>query len=276
MVTYSVPFWRKTPVPDTVHPWAVNTPYGIPLQRPIQDMNGVDHFFWGIATVDIVMAALAFDCPGNEVWFPELKSCQMCPAGEYRQNQTSKTQTRCVPCGSGTYSEAPGAVDSCISCPLGKYGEGERLSSCELCSVAKTQNVNAWTTSKFQLTTTGEIELTQADEATSAAWCFCSEKFFKNAAGECQTCPQGMDCGVGADVLNFDKAGQPAPTLQELYWSSEEEPLSVFKCESATHCPGGIPGRDGPEGVLCGEGLTRQACGRCEPGMYFSSGECKT
>jgi len=59
------------------------------------------------------------------------------------------------------------------------------------------------------------------------------------------------------------------PELKPIYWSSAEEPLSVYRCATEGHCPGGEPGD------ACGRRLEGRACAYCRDGYAWSGEACK-
>lgn len=86
------------------------------------------------------------------------------------------------------------------------------------------------------------------------------------------TCPKGLRCPLGSSLESL-KTGQSSfgetftPTILPGYWSTEEEPIEVFKCQSVEHCPGGIPG-------ICPGGREGIPCADCPPGTSWSGEEC--
>mmetsp|Transcript_30533 Transcript_30533/g.70403 ORF Transcript_30533/g.70403 Transcript_30533/m.70403 type:complete len:862 (+) Transcript_30533:143-2728(+) len=98
MVTFSVPFTRKTPVPSMGPvPADFSLPYGLP-ENSARDAGNGDRYFWGIATVDIEMRFLTFRCSEGEIW--DSRQCKPCPEGTFQSNQT------CQPCQEFEVSDA--------------------------------------------------------------------------------------------------------------------------------------------------------------------------
>eukprot|EP00439_Symbiodinium_sp_Y106_P069001 s413_g11.t2 len=106
--------------------------------------------------------------------------------------------------------------------------------------------------------------------------------------GDCVECPEGMMCEGARDVTN---ASEPAvreriaafcssyafadtedrpdaacdhapPKLLPGYWSSPDDPLSVYTCASEFHC------RGGPPGEVCASGRRDVACGKCKENYH--------
>ena len=87
------------------------------------------------------------------------------------------------------------------------------------------------------------------------------------SCGEGITCPvscsvQGLKTGTAADGAEF------APFIQGGYYSTELEPLKVYKCRNRIQCPGGKP-------QTCGGGLAGIACAECPPAQTWSGTSCE-
>jgi len=93
-----------------------------------------------------------------------------------------------------------------------------------------------------------------------------------------------MKCEFGSDMRNYDNAKSqgfpeslypynpesPAfPVLEQIYWSSVDAPLSVFKCHNDDICIGGLPGD-----LACGTAMMGQACARCRDKHYQAGDKC--
>jgi len=132
MVTFSVPFWRHTPMPETSPPVSMDAPWGAPAQHAVLDRNGEVHYFWGIATIDVVLEALVFQCPEGEVFDLDLKSCVVCAPGSSRVVVEGKAPY-CQVCPSGSFS--PGGTNACLPCLAGTYTDQEGAAACYPCAV---------------------------------------------------------------------------------------------------------------------------------------------
>ncbi|CAJ1437140.1 unnamed protein product [Effrenium voratum] len=87
MVTYSVPFTRSTPVPKVTAPAGMDLPFGMPENRKLQTPLG-EHFFWGVATVDIDLNMIKFRCGTGQVFDAGRNRCKMCPLGTRMRNSS--------------------------------------------------------------------------------------------------------------------------------------------------------------------------------------------
>jgi hypothetical protein len=73
-----------------------------------------------------------------------------------------------------------------------------------------------------------------------------------------------MVCELGSGTF----AGSIYPAVKPKFWSSADEPFSVFECESEERCPGGAP-------ETCGYLLAGRSCQHCTSGHYWTGETCK-
>ncbi|CAJ1442710.1 unnamed protein product [Effrenium voratum] len=109
MVTYSVPFTRKTPVPIVQVPEEVAKPFGLPENRVLKTPSG-DQYLWGIVTVDIHLSRVQFRCAPGQVFNELAGSCQWCPQG------TALRNSFCEAC-----EEYEESTDNRLECHLNGY-----------------------------------------------------------------------------------------------------------------------------------------------------------
>jgi len=81
------------------------------------------------------------------------------------------------------------------------------------------------------------------------------------------TCPfssseQGLKDGTAPNGPDF------VPVIVEGYYSTEWEPLKVYKCRNKIQCPGGKP-------QTCGGGLDGIPCAECPAGQTWSGTTCE-
>merc|ERR1712048_1361968 len=117
---------------------------------------------------------------------------------------------------------------------------------------------------------------TQNIAAYSETSCVCDEGTYMHN-GQCQSCPEGMECPTGSDFANFaiakssdGKSGNadfPYPVVLPRHWSLKSDPTSVFVCESESSCPGGAP-------ETCAAGMEDQTCVRCPQDFHYDGEEC--
>lgn len=253
MVTFSVPFVRKGAVRPVVHPQASDpsaAPYGFPVAAPMLDSIGRERYFWGIATIDLVLDHLVFDCGDTAVFVPELKACRNCSAG-YLRVRPQLGSPFCAPCEEGAFS-LEGDLQ-CRTCPLGKFQISRGQSFCESCAVGQT-------TGKLQLVR-GQTVLLEFEGARTRDDCSClpgTSSFTANAT--CITCSDGLYCPGGnhLEVLLG-------------YWCPVDQPLLVFRCQVGKACPGGLAGS-----CAAHRDSSALACAKCAPGYVSEQdGGCR-
>eukprot|EP00931_Biecheleriopsis_adriatica_P104297 TRINITY_DN78981_c0_g1_i1.p1 TRINITY_DN78981_c0_g1~~TRINITY_DN78981_c0_g1_i1.p1 ORF type:complete len:879 (-),score=106.28 TRINITY_DN78981_c0_g1_i1:7-2619(-) len=104
MITFSVPFWRERPLQDIEHPDSTIAPFGNPKQRPRYDHRGRAVYFWGVATIDIDVAAITFRCDTGQV--VRNGDCIKCGEFEYADSE----EQVCMPCAEGFKASRDGAT----------------------------------------------------------------------------------------------------------------------------------------------------------------------
>jgi hypothetical protein len=220
-------------------------------------------------------------------------ACEDCPEGSYTELTSS---AKCSSCSTGKYSNAVG-VTSCQQCVAGKLANESGMTECALCDSGYECSVAAEFMKPCEKGTiqpqAGQSACSRCDlgryqDATAQSECNscggkgdtlfttgypgaqalsdcgCPAGFYKDSHDECQVCPEGMVCGFGSDA----RVGADVyPVLKPLYWSSVDDPLSVFMCDDEARCPGGDPG-------VCSANLKGQSCAHCEEGFIYSGGSC--
>eukprot|EP00449_Zooxanthella_nutricula_P000581 CAMPEP_0198497994 /NCGR_PEP_ID=MMETSP1462-20131121/6735_1 /TAXON_ID=1333877 /ORGANISM="Brandtodinium nutriculum, Strain RCC3387" /LENGTH=1252 /DNA_ID=CAMNT_0044226887 /DNA_START=113 /DNA_END=3867 /DNA_ORIENTATION=+ len=194
--------------------------------------------------------------------------CSACAEGFHAPEEGSPV---CAPCGAGSaWARRPAAnaslllmapseheVSVCVECPRGRYQDLQRQTECKAC---------------------GAGQQTFAAGALSREACLCPPDFYlpasnSGAQSRCVECPEGMECRIGSDAANFPgRAGAAGgtgefPRLLPRFWSSTDEPTSVYLCLDENVCPGGEPG-------TCGFGATNIACATCPVRTYRAGSEC--
>ncbi|CAL1153259.1 unnamed protein product [Cladocopium goreaui] len=179
--------------------------------------------------------------------------CEPCPAGSI---QASGASVECIPCKAGEYQDENGSI-SCKRCGMGEYQDQTGATGCKPCPTATS--------------THGLGSLFLGD-------CGCKQGSINVANATvgvvtCVACPEGLRCPLGSSLeslkmgdKNFGEAF--TPRILEGYFSTEEQPLEVFKCQTLEHCPGGVPGRcpGRREGIPCSE---------CPSGTSWTGKECR-
>lgn len=90
----------------------------------------------------------------------------------------------------------------------------------------------------------------------------------------CVPCSEGLHCPLGSNLTSL-KTGESivgeefVPKLLKGYFSTEEKPIEVFKCQSSEHCLGGMPGQCAGE-----REVTSIPCADCPRGTSWSGDEC--
>jgi len=248
MVTFSVPFWRTAEVPVKSHPDAADEtvfPYGLPDNAARLDWLGRPKWFGGIATIDLVLSALTFDCGDLQIYDSDLKACRSCIAGTQRVEASDGTVS-CEKCEAGEYSL--GQNDSCTSCPLGYFQAETGASHCNACA-------DGMTTGQLQMVR-GSMTLLEFTGSTSSTDCACIEGSTSYQSNDtCESCGEGMSCPGGSYYK-----------VEAGYWSPALHPLSIFECADEEACPGGEPGS-----CTAMHSNDTLACSSCESG-YRSTG----
>jgi len=179
--------------------------------------------------------------------------CEPCPAGSI---QASGASVECIPCKAGEYQDENGSI-LCKRCGMGEYQDQTGATGCKPCPTATS--------------THGLGSLFLGD-------CGCKQGSINVANATvgvvtCVACPEGLRCPLGSSLeslkmgdKNFGEAF--TPRILEGYFSTEEQPLEVFKCQTLEHCPGGVPGRcpGRREGIPCSE---------CPSGTSWTGKECR-
>lgn len=87
---------------------------------------------------------------------------------------------------------------------------------------------------------------------------------------ECVACAEGLSCPDGGtqDLLKSGQNDTAVPEVLSGYFSTQEAPLSMYKCPMP-HCPGGRPGS-------CQGGRVGLTCAECPQSTYWSDDACVT
>lgn len=202
----------------------------------------------------------------------EATSCAWCTTGQISvgfEDYIGPTH-RCKACDLGKFSATIG-MTVCEDCAEGWAASREGMSGCDRCTFGEF----ASSTGSSQCEQCASGFITSFEGATSAEACLCGEGFYRDAIDRdtCKKCKFGMTCPVGSDALGFDSARASqhltTPLLGPGYWSSADEPLLVFRCESNAKCPGNrVPGD------ACATLLEDRACSHCTAGYEWTGKEC--
>mmetsp|Transcript_61763 Transcript_61763/g.180480 ORF Transcript_61763/g.180480 Transcript_61763/m.180480 type:complete len:1173 (-) Transcript_61763:184-3702(-) len=203
-------------------------------------------------------------------------TCSQCPTGKYSDPYRDNVGAThlCTDCAAGRSSESGGSSE-CAACRPGFFAKRTGSSACKACPSGTfsedTESGSCSSCSGDFVTYPG---------ASSSQHCVCPEGFYRplnitdgaeHAEDSCVQCPEGMGCEMGSDMRNV---GLPRtdvtqyPYLKPGYWSSFEDPLSVFECHSAKQCLGGVPG------ASCAAKLGSRACVYCESQTYWDGSAC--
>lgn len=241
--------------PNTLGTACESCPAG--TSAPLSGSNRCDPCLPGRATDQEGSIRCPF-CPSGQYQdLPGQAACKDCAPGNISD---AAKPWRCLPCEAGSFQDLPGQ-SACKPCERGRYQTQEQASACESCPSQRT---------------------TELLGAKSQALCVCpqdSYEPFPVAASDpfrCLGCPTGMKCGTGSRVRAWLEKQRgwafngtsTYPTLTELYFTTPDRPVYVYKCKSVVECPGGDPGS-------CGDKRVGFACGRCAKGYYSFGGTCQ-
>eukprot|EP00439_Symbiodinium_sp_Y106_P035650 s6944_g4.t1 len=201
----------------------------------------------GAVTSSAGQSACDFCLPGT---FAEEGStnCTACPKNYIA---AAPGAGRCDACGSGYQTEDVGS-SACVRCGLGKYRMTSDL-ACFSCPLGLTTAFMA--AEKFED-------------------CVCQADTYRSIFGTCEACPEGMTCAVGSDMANFYRENttsysidRPYPQVKPGYYTTHDDPISVYKCLSENICLGGDP-------ETCEGGRVNLVCSTCPPGEEWRGGKC--
>eukprot|EP00930_Biecheleria_cincta_P062713 TRINITY_DN4815_c0_g3_i1.p1 TRINITY_DN4815_c0_g3~~TRINITY_DN4815_c0_g3_i1.p1 ORF type:complete len:1748 (+),score=262.25 TRINITY_DN4815_c0_g3_i1:87-5330(+) len=217
----------------------------------------------------VIGAGRCQECEGGRyAAFMGNVSCDFCAPGSYSDDGSSS----CSPCPSGTSSPERGS-DKCQACIAGTYVSGTGQSQCKFCSAGSYSNAGATSCNKCP----GDFT-TEQPGATDVSACACAADMYQAEQGssKCLNCPEGMSCPFGSSMMGYETAkaaqffgtdGAVFPLLKADHYSSQEDPLSVFKCRKTGICPGGIPGS-------CSGGRIGLNCVDCPSYHYLKGDVC--
>lgn len=248
-----------------------------------QDLDQMMARFGSGSTADIACDWLRANNATWRTWLPDptncnpgfyysaaATACQACQPGTI----TSLFGRRsCKVCGAGTFSISLAGVE-CTGCSMGKFASGAGQSLCDYCPDGSFSNITHLA-SCFQCPegfTTAEIA------STKYADCKCPEGTYEAADRKvCTPCLGGMYCPFGSMEANIpsgpgDEDSGTYPEVRQGYYSSYDDPLSVYQCGLQSYCPGGGPqscvgDRYGLGCSLCppGKNPTETGCVDCNP-----------
>ena len=185
--------------------------------------------------------------------------CTKCLPGTHQAIGLSLT---CDPCPAGEFQDESGAA-TCKRCPIGWYQDGVGQKACKACPESST--------------TVGLGSL-------SVSECGCKPNTINVLQSvtsfQCAACGRGLSCPLSSSITTL-RDGQASlgedftPKLVAGFFSTAEEPLSVWECRPKSMCPGGKPGDcRGLEGIPCsrcpnGQTLIEGLCRDCQPGAFL-------
>jgi len=176
--------------------------------------------------------------------------CEACAKGKF---QAGLAGTSCEPCARGTSAPSTG-MEECERCAFGEFAAASGHITCDACP---------------------EGFMTLFMGATGSEACVCGEGFYRDTAerDSCLPCISGMFCPASSDAMGLlvENTSQhlAVPVLKPGFWSSQQDPFSVFQCSDTIRCPGlRVPGK------ACPVTLESQACMKCEGGKYWSGEAC--
>jgi len=199
-----------------------------------------------------------------------------CANGTKRSEPGARGPEDCVACAPGTYNALVGRSE-CASCQAGWFSASSGQLECSMCPRGSLAS-NTGTSVCTACADAGPRGSTTQDIASSdSSACRCPLDTYLPLAGRaCLPCPEGLFCAFGADLQSVGEASAAWPVALPGFMARAGEPLVVYRCLFAEHCPGGAcedgactvqtcaPYRD-PAAV---------ACGRCAEGAYQSGQEC--
>lgn len=196
--------------------------------------------------------------------------CASCPALMTTENIASSGSSDCM-CDFGAYG-MPGA-GICTACPA--LATTRRLASqaVEACECARDTYMSS---STLTCTACPAGSMTTGEGKTDIASCLCNEGTYRPlGVASCKTCPEGMVCPRGSAEANQEFINAANKTeeqvfmaLDEGYFSTRSEPMSVFECSDLNRCPGGNPGD------CCAERLHSLSCAFCEDEWRWNGVRC--
>lgn len=172
--------------------------------------------------------------------------CEACPAG---QQQPAAGANDCEACPTGT-SKRVASVESCVPCASGFYQDEEGTTSCKRCPEKTTTLLQGAATASDCVCMAGTIDVSPTPSK------------------ECVACGEGLSCPDGGtlDLLKTGQNDTAVPEVLSSYFSTQEAPLSIYKCP-LPHCPGGRPG-------TCQGGRVGLTCAECPESTYWADDAC--
>lgn len=194
-------------------------------------------------------------CPGGTV-LPE--SCDLGFANPLQRGQNRSVCQRCDP---GTFSDEAGSTE-CRTCQAGRFQDESGSTVCDLCD----QGTVAVAPRSSACTPCGDGLTTLSFGASSTDDCICREDFFFTGTG-CSACPRRFSC----------PGGSLRPVVDAGFMSLPDDELSLYKCMSPGHCPGGAVGEsqcaEGRGGIACSECVEERKAGTTSKCVVCGSGD---
>lgn len=183
----------------------------------------------------------------------ETHVCSPCPPGTA---QPSGAALKCDPCLSGEYQDLPGQT-GCRRCVIGEYQDHKGQKQCIPCVAGTTTLGDGRPKVDDCGCIPGSIDIGDGGNMSTCISC----------GAEGLTCPfsaseQGLKDGTAPNGADF------VPVIVEGYYSTEKDPLKVYKCRNKIQCPGGKP-------QTCGGGLEGLPCAECPSGQTWSGTTCE-
>jgi len=198
-------------------------------------------------------------------------TCRACPSGRFSAELTDSNGTTffCKPCAAGT-SQASGAALRCDPCAKGEYQDEEGQSSCKRCNQGQYQSFEG----QKQCIACPNDTTTLGFSSKNLLDCGCRNHKINIAPEgsglfDCLPCSDGLNCQFPSTIQNLmdGPEDQTFATIKSGYFSTKDDPTSLYRCEPASYCPGGKPGE-------CTGGLTGVPCAICPVGQTWSDTKC--
>ena len=205
---------------------------------------------------------------------PSSIRCKPCPAGHASEvllddAGTTHVCTKCVP---GTH-QAAGLSLTCDPCAAGEFQDERGGATCKRCPIGWYQDEVGQEACKA----CPESSTTVGLGSLSISECGCKPNTINVLESvtsfQCVSCSRGLSCPLSSSISTL-RDGQASlgeaftPQLVAGFFSTVEQPLSVWECRPKSMCPGGMPGD-------CG-GLEGVPCSRCPDGQTLSEeGSCQ-
>lgn len=192
-----------------------------------------------------------------------------CPASTFNQVRGSTSNSSCLPCEVGTFTESDGQA-TCEPCAHGRFAISKGTAQCKPCDFGSYQGEAG----QSECTACRMVDSTTVSRgATSPSECVCGQGSFAPLSQDrCLQCPEGLQCEVGSSL----STGAAVPHVVAGYYvefknASEGASISVYVCEPAAACPGGKLAEE----QSCGDRRTGFLCTQCPKGTHAAGAGCK-